>query len=425
MAILPLIGTALASAAVSGIAVNAIKNNSLEKCGEYGSIANGHCVNCLGHSNSRTNTGVEANVPGCRCPEGLGWDPSSNRCVLCPKGTSSVLFGGGGKSNVRGCSCEDNYRFDTKTGTCIACPTGSDGGSTLGNPNSMAPTNTEGCYCEFGSVWDGGKCVDCINDIGSKGVKNGACVNCPTNSNTYNLYGDKTDVLGCNCDNGYIYKNGACTKCPDGYITSYGKCCPAGSSQLGSGASVGDGCYCLPYHTLTNGKCVFENGTPYNISAILPHGAVLTFTLDTPEAIPAVIPSSASGRTGISVLTITPMLTSDILFIKSLVIEYTTPATMPVVIPYISPRISDLYGDDNNSINHIIAADGSINPTWIIKRITIDMINIPTKKSALSYITLILFGFGSGSTTEPTYKSSISLKLPSYESHRKVAINIS
>lgn len=429
MAILPLIGTALASAALSGAAVNVIKNNSIKNldCGTTGVFSGGQCVSCLGGSDSKYSTGVEANVIGCRCPVGLGWDASSNRCILCPKGTSLGVYGGGGKTNIRGCSCDDTYKYNLGTGKCIECPKDSGDNPTWGMSDGGSVTNTEGCYCIPGQVWNDSTkaCDQCITATGVRGIKDGKCIECPEHSSMFSIYGDKTNVYSCNCDNGYIYKDGKCVICPSGYITSYGKCCPTGSSQIGSGPKVIDGCYCLPYHTLTNGNCTFEQGGEYVADIKLVHRTVQKVLLTTSVAIPVSIPTYVTGKSGFNLFLISVGNTKDLIFIKAVTIEYTTTSEPLIIKKFISTKIRDLYGDKDNAFEGSIIGAENLDTSWIVKRIIVDMVNIPTQGSPVSELTFGLMSYSSDLSSPPVFVGEFAVILQPFESNRRVAFNIS
>ena len=327
------------------------------------------CIACIGGSNVLYK-GVQANIAGCNCPDGTGWDIINNRCVICPMGMSSYNNGGigGQHPTITGCGCFREYKYNSSTKQCEACPVG-----TVGTMSSVK-FGPEGCYCEQPMMYamtGTNECVLCNDAKFNKVVNNkGECVSCPSNSaSLYTDLGNKTGDLNCWCSNGYVYKDGACVACPADSITSNGKCCPEGSSYYSSGSKVADECYCIDYHTLQDNKCVFTPVKTYTGSISL--DPVFVSYYDTPYTF--LVNEGTIGTTlskGYSSLNAIVIEQSNSFnhFIKDIVLTYVTP-TDTTVKTYKLPNIRDVFIRDSSEFNDGDIVD-IIDGTWIVKRIT-------------------------------------------------------
>lgn len=425
MSFIPLIGVAIASAATAGIAAKIITENANKKlrCPEDTVEIGGQCISCIGGSSTTYINGVTANVQGCRCPDGTGWDAPTSRCVRCPAGLQTGMLGGGGEGTIRGCGCDDDKKYNSTTKSCETCPNG-----TWGRV-SVSETSTKGCYCSEGDVWDtaNNRCKSCVESTGLTGIKNGECTSCPEHSSVFSMIGMPTDVTWCNCNNGYIYSNGNCVACPAGHNTSNGKCCPVGSGYMGSGERLSDDCYCLPYHTLTDGTCVYTQGTPYTCN--LPMGMSASGTPSdeptsvtlTQETIPATIPATAIGISKISVIV---LMTNKVpgIFVKNITLEYTVTGDATIKT-YTLENARDLYADNIDAL--IAQAADTVNPEWIIKRITM---NVLTETSGYIFdAPVIMLGFIGDfdpDTNNPRYMKVFYFTLSIVGSNRSIAMNL-
>lgn len=375
MSFFPLIGAAAASAITTGLAVKIIKDNKTKKivCGEDTVFLKGKCTHCEGGSGTKF-SGEETNIIGCRCPDNLGWDSVNKRCVHCPDNlyTNDMTATGTGGS-VKGCKCPTKLKYDSTTKSCVSCPAG-----LIGDGYFKNPAGDSGCFCgDSYHIWNSTTkvCEKCFNKKGTKGNKNGLCVNCPSYSSNYYIKGDETDVYNCRCVNGYTFTNGKCVACPSDYVSDNGKCCPAGSSQYGNGDKVIEGCYCLPYHTLKNGKCdisipLTQINTVYNFANYPTSTSVPTLTNTIAEI--GISPSvAATGKSGIELITFATSI-SDVIFIKNVKIEYVLTSTDTIVKNILLPNTRDVYVDFE-FISSIQSGD-FVDPSWIIKRITVSTI---------------------------------------------------
>jgi hypothetical protein len=407
--VLPLIATSIASAAVAGVAAKLITDDKYQKlkCSEDTVEYKGSCIPCEGNSRTRYYNGVQANIKGCGCAPGLGWDPNSKRCVLCPKGLYSDMRGGGGEGPIKGCGCDDDKYYDLTNNRCVDCPN-----HTWGN-NEGDPTNIPGCYCRHGQVFNysTNTCNNCLSTYnGNIGIKDRKCASCPTNSSTFNINGANTDVEFCNCGNGYIFENGECKQCPSGFPNfSNGKCCPSGSGYLGPGMKVSDGCYCLPFHIMENNQCIVDNtnrellSLTANFNPIISNERLDKLILSPITSIPTV---SNIGINNVDIILISSNLVPNV-FIKNITVEYNT-STDSTIKTYILPNTQDIFIDN---IDAVVQSADKINNTWIIKRLNIQVMNDSSIGYSRPEISIIFLSVNQA-TDIPSMSKLFSFELP-------------
>lgn len=429
MALLPVIGAAVASAAV----VNSIKENKFKHmiCKENTAFSEGKCRPCLGGSSTKYQ-GPTANIKGCRCDTEYGWNSSDNRCVKCPD--TNVPEYDGPPGYLSGCGCSETQRYDSKSMECVSCPTG-----TYGNPiYSNNKTNTDGCFCKNGYYWDSTNnlCTGCILSDGSYGVKDyKSCAVCPSNSNEYSIYGAPTSIIPCKCNNGYyLDKAGDCTECKAGYNSYGNKCCPDGSSPEGPGKKVATGCYCMPYHkySSTGQNCSFmptlDNVKPsattafnYPSNTKFNEITITTFTTNTDTeptktnyylvnqsyTVPGTTMTNTftTGYTEVNTIGISTDGYHGI-FIKQVKIYYLKTADDTTLSSYVLPNTRDLICDDYPVITQSV---DSIDKTWTICAVVIDYITDPYVSNVPRYINIFFLGTYSSGTFSPNKKISIKL----------------
>lgn len=333
MPILPFVGAALAGAVTGGVLAKVAMGCS--------SSSTNNEQECLGGS-SHEYLGVIANNNSCRCPPGLAWDRDNNRCTYCPTETLYDINVDDINFTHRGCKCNDGY-YNTTTKQCVSCIT------------------------KEGYNYSDEKC--CKKEDGSMGIKDGKCTKCLDNSST-NTLNNTTSVQLCSCNGGYIFSNGKCVQCSDSYSSSYGKCCPDGSNLYGIGKEIKPGCYCLPYHTSTdNGSCVYTEPSDIYVTNIITSANqdVLTLSKMAPYDFAYESINGVSEYNNIGII----LYTKDAsVFIKNIIINYVE-KNSTTVKEYSLPNFKDVF--ITSFLDTIV---NSIDSTWTVKSITINIINM-------------------------------------------------
>jgi hypothetical protein len=126
----------------------------------------------------------------------------------------------------------------------------------------------------------------------------------------------------------------------------------------------------MPYHTLTNGACVYTAGEQFVARIDCgPSSSDEEWLNITAGTIPLVY---TSGRQGFGLLAIMSNFVPGV-FIKDITVHYTLPPATDVRTAVL-PNSRDIYIDNIDAMEGIQTAE-VFDPTWLIKRITIRISN--------------------------------------------------